>query len=77
MSLTDYDKIRQIIDDIIGVDTMQGNNLKEAVKNYFETKPNDIKLVTSVGSISEVEVCIKNEDWKEFMSKVKQFEEEN
>jgi len=44
--LTDYDKIRQIIDDIIGVDTMQGNNLKEAVKNYFETKPNDIKLVS-------------------------------
>jgi hypothetical protein len=39
-------------------------------------KPSDIKLVTSEGSISEVEVCIKNEDWKEFMRKIKQFEEE-
>ena len=46
MSLTDYDKIRQIIDDIVGVDTMQGNNLKEAVKNYFETKPTNVKLVS-------------------------------
>ena len=25
---------------------MQGNNLKEAVKNYFETKPVSIKLVS-------------------------------
>ena len=45
MSLTDYNKIRQIIDDIVGVDTMQGNNLKKAIKNYFETKPVSIKLV--------------------------------
>ena len=45
MSLTDYNTIRQIIDDIVGVDTMQGNNLKKAIKNYFETKPVSVKLV--------------------------------
>ena len=45
MSLQDYDKIRQIIDDIVGVKTMQGNNLKRAIKNYFETKPVSVKLV--------------------------------
>jgi predicted transcriptional regulator len=46
MSLKDYDKIKKLIDDIVGVDTMQGNNLKEAIKNYFETKPISVKLVS-------------------------------
>ena len=38
MSLTDYSKIKDIIDDIVGVNTKQGNNLKEAIKNYFDNK---------------------------------------
>jgi hypothetical protein len=45
MSSIDYNSIKNIIDDIIGVDTMQGKNLKEAIKNYFETKPISVKLV--------------------------------
>jgi predicted transcriptional regulator len=43
----DYDNIRKIIDDIIGIDTMQGHNLKKAVKNYFETKPRTVKLAST------------------------------
>ena len=39
MSLTDYSKIKEIIDDIVGVNTKQGNNLKRAIKNYFDSKP--------------------------------------
>jgi hypothetical protein len=45
MSLKDYNEIRELIDDIVGVDTMQGNNLKEAIRNYFETKSVSVKLV--------------------------------
>jgi ribosome-associated translation inhibitor RaiA len=39
--------IVSLIDEIIGVDTQQGNNLKQAVKNYFETKPINVKLVSN------------------------------
>jgi len=40
----DYKIIKKIIDEIIGIDTQQGNNLKEAIKNYFESKPINVKL---------------------------------
>ncbi len=43
----DYNEIRKIIDDIVGVETKQGENLKIAIKNYFDTKSKDIKLVNS------------------------------
>ena len=42
----DYENIRTIIDEIVGVDTQQGNNLKMAIKKYFELKLKDIKLVS-------------------------------
>ena len=42
----DYENIRMIIDEIIGIDTQVGNNLKTAVKKYFELKPIDVKLVS-------------------------------
>jgi len=42
--LKDYKAIKKIIDEIIGVDTLSGNNLKMAVKNYFETKPISVKF---------------------------------
>ena len=49
IGLEDYEAIRIIIDDIVGVKTMQGNNLKKAIKNYFVTKPISIKLVNNEG----------------------------
>jgi 5S rRNA maturation endonuclease (ribonuclease M5) len=45
MSSEDYSAIKSLIDDIIGIDTKQGNNLKKAIKNYFDTKPVSVKLV--------------------------------
>ena len=42
----DYENIRTIIDEIIGLDTQQGSNLDMAIKKYFELKPIDIKLVS-------------------------------
>ena len=50
--LKDYEKIKIIIDEIIGIDTQQGNNLKMAIKKYFEMKPIDVKLVNTHNSIS-------------------------
>ena len=50
--LKDYEKIKVIIDEIIGIDTQQGNNLKMAIKKYFEMKPIDVKLVNTHNSIS-------------------------
>jgi hypothetical protein len=41
----DYNKIRTLIDEIIGIDTKSGEVLKLAIKNYFETKPIVVKLV--------------------------------
>jgi hypothetical protein len=32
----DYEEIRTIIDDIIGVETKVGNNLKTAIKKYLK-----------------------------------------
>ena len=45
MSLEDYSALKSLIDDIIGIDTKQVNNLKKAIKNYFDTKPISVKLV--------------------------------
>ena len=45
MNLKDFKNIEGIIDDIIGLNTKQGNNLKRAIKNYFDTKPISVKLV--------------------------------
>ena len=42
----DYEDIRVIIDEIVGIDTQQGSNLKMAIKKYFELKPKNIKLVS-------------------------------
>ena len=50
--LKDYEKIKIIIDEIIGIDTQQGNNLKMAIKKYFEMKPIDVILVNTHNSIS-------------------------
>ena len=53
MSSKDYDKIKRIIDDIVGVNTMQGKNLKKAIKNYFDTKPVSVKLVSPKTSYTQ------------------------
>tara|TARA_R100000458_G_scaffold27547_1_gene25079 strand:- start:290 stop:574 length:285 start_codon:yes stop_codon:yes gene_type:complete len=45
MNLEDYNAIKNIVDDIIGINTKQGNNLKKAIKNYFDNKPVSVKLV--------------------------------
>ena len=45
MSFQDYKKINKLINDIVGLDTKQGQNLSLAVKNYFDTKPINVKLV--------------------------------
>ena len=42
----DYKAIIDIIDDIIGVNTKEGNNIKRAIKNYFDTRPVSVKLVS-------------------------------
>lgn len=51
----DYENIRMLIDEIIGIDTQIGSNLKTAVKKYFEFKPIDVKLVSP-----KVEVVFDN-----------------
>jgi|TARA_R100001129_G_scaffold186313_1_gene177527 uncharacterized membrane protein YfhO len=48
----DYEEIRTIIDDIIGVETQVGNNLKTAIKKYFEMKPVSVKLVSPESKIT-------------------------
>ena len=45
--MEDYSEIKKIIDDIVGVETKQGENLKIAIKNYFDTKLRNIKLANS------------------------------
>ena len=37
--MEDYNNIKEIIHDIIGIDTKQGRILKTVIKNYFENKP--------------------------------------
>tara|TARA_Y100000401_G_scaffold107684_1_gene102259 strand:+ start:4396 stop:4677 length:282 start_codon:yes stop_codon:yes gene_type:complete len=45
MNLKDFKVVCRLIDDIIGIKTKQGNTLKKAIKNYFDTKPISVKLV--------------------------------
>jgi hypothetical protein len=46
MSSQDYKEINKLINDIVGLDTKQGENLSLAIKNYFDTKPVSVKLVS-------------------------------
>jgi hypothetical protein len=48
MALEDYKIIEELIDEIIGIDTKQGSNLVDAIKNYFESKPLEVKLVKEI-----------------------------
>ena len=48
MNLEDYNNIRELIDDIIGINTKQGEILKTAIKNYFENKPKKVKFTTRI-----------------------------
>ena len=72
MNLEDYNKIKDLIDDIVGVETIQGNNLKKAIKNYFETKPKKFKLVNENGvskSYSSANISRFKEDADKAMQK--------
>ena len=51
--LKNYKDIKVIIDEIIGVETQQGKNLKKAIKKYFELEAFNVKLVTSNPNMSE------------------------
>ena len=46
MNSKDFKAIEGLIDDIIGLSTLQGKNIKKAIKNYFDTKPVSVKLVS-------------------------------
>tara|TARA_R100000329_G_scaffold116947_1_gene96264 strand:- start:333 stop:614 length:282 start_codon:yes stop_codon:yes gene_type:complete len=46
MSFQDFKNINKLINDIVGLDTKQGENLSLAIKNYFDTKPISVKLVS-------------------------------
>ena len=60
MSLKDYNSIKNIIDDIIGVNTREGSNLKKAIKNYFETKPVSVKLVSKDNMEFDISSILKH-----------------
>lgn len=40
-------------------------------------KPEDVKLMTSNGQVSELEVCISKETWKELQEKIKLYNEKD
>jgi len=40
-------------------------------------QPEEIKLSTHNSNISEVEICISKETWKELQNKIKHFKEED
>ena len=46
MNSKDFKAIESLIDDIIGLSTLQGKNIKKAIKNYFDTKPISVKLIS-------------------------------
>ena len=62
MSSEDYSAIRSIVDDIIGVNTREGNNLKKAIKNYFDTKPVSVKLVAKNNMSFNINGIIKHRE---------------
>ena len=51
MNSTDFKAIESLIDEIIGLSTRQGNNIKKAIKNYFDTKKTTIKLVNEPATL--------------------------
>ena len=53
MTLQDYNAIKELIDGIVGIETKQGENLKIAIKNYFDTKPVSVKLVSPKTSYTQ------------------------
>lgn len=62
--LKDYEEIRTIIDDIVGVETQVGNNLKTAIKKYFEMKPISVKLVSPKVDIEPMNRGPKSKEMK-------------
>tara|TARA_Y100000401_G_scaffold113584_1_gene114443 strand:+ start:6173 stop:6469 length:297 start_codon:yes stop_codon:yes gene_type:complete len=48
-----YNDIKVIIDEIIGVETQQGKNLKKAIKKYFELEAFNVKLITDNPNVYE------------------------
>tara|TARA_R100000995_G_scaffold44377_1_gene20856 strand:+ start:143 stop:439 length:297 start_codon:yes stop_codon:yes gene_type:complete len=69
-----YKDIKVIIDEIIGVETQQGKNLKKAIKKYFELEAFNVKLVTSNPNMSEtkyvkISKLVYDEEMKNAMNK--------
>ena len=54
MNLKDYDKIKELIDDIIGINTKQGETLKLAIKNYIESKPKRLKPISIITNYTSI-----------------------
>lgn len=50
MTLQDYNTVKELIDEIIGIETKQGENLKIAIKNYFESSALKVKLVNKISN---------------------------
>tara|TARA_R100000808_G_C2049049_1_gene85368 strand:+ start:81 stop:371 length:291 start_codon:yes stop_codon:yes gene_type:complete len=50
MTLQDYNAIKELIDGIVGIETKQGENLKIAIKNYFEDSALKVKLVNKISN---------------------------
>ena len=77
MSFQDFKNINKLINDIVGLDTKQGENLSLAIKNYFDTKPINVKLVGqnnisfNIKSIDKHRVAAK-EAMKRFTEKLKE-----
>ena len=60
MSSQDYKEINKLINDIVGLDTKQGENLSLAIKNYFDTKPVSVKLVSKDNISFNIKGIIKH-----------------
>ena len=52
------------------------NEIFEEEKGVFIKffQPEEVKLSTHNSGVSEVEICITKETWKELLNKIKQFE---
>ena len=77
MSLEDYKIIESLIDDVIGIKTVQGKTLKKAIKNYFESKPIEVKLVSPKQDIKRYNVIDKQsasaeEAMEKYTAKIKE-----
>ena len=60
---------------ITGKDFYIFNEIFEEEKGVFIKffQPEEVKLSTHNSGVSEVEVCISKEKWKEFQEKIKQY----